>query len=254
MSARSMSNVALRWAPRPREVRRRERFPARGTQRVVRLAAGLLSASWLLLSGALGSQAGADDRTPNGCSKPPEARRIPGPSSADPSAEEDCEDPDGLTRLAALPTRKPPTKPQREASETRFDTLIAKVALEHAVDPALVKAVIMAESGYNPNAVSKRGAKGLMQLMPRTAKALGVENCLDPEQNILGGVKYLRQLLDTFEGNVTLALAAYNAGRWTVKKHRGVPPFPATRHYIKKVLKYYDRFKASMPEPDPDRA
>jgi soluble lytic murein transglycosylase-like protein len=100
----------------------------------------------------------------------------------------------------------------------------------------------MAESGYNPRAISKKGAKGLMQLMPGTAQALGVENIFNPEENISGGVRYFKQLVNKF-GDVKLALAAYNAGSKKVRHYQGVPPFKATRHYIKKVFKYYQSYK-----------
>ena len=104
----------------------------------------------------------------------------------------------------------------------------------------------MAESRYNPLAISKMGAKGLMQLMPGTAKALGVEDAFNPEHNVNGGTKYLRQLLDQFEGDVKLALAAYNAGSKNVKNYKGIPPFKATRYFIKKVIGYYEYYKENL--------
>jgi soluble lytic murein transglycosylase-like protein len=124
-----------------------------------------------------------------------------------------------------------------------FRPIIIKVAGRYEVDPALVKAIIMAESGYNPRAVSKRGAKGLMQLMPNTAKALGVENIFDPEHNVNAGVKYFKGLLNRFGGDVELALAAYNAGSRKVRQYKGIPPFRSTKVYIKKVFKYYELYK-----------
>ena len=124
-----------------------------------------------------------------------------------------------------------------------FDPLIFQAAKLHQVDPALIKAVIMAESGYNPKALSKKGARGLMQLMPRTAKWLGVVDSFNPEHNINGGVRYLKQLLKQFDGDVELALAAYNAGSRNVRQYNGVPPFKATKFYITKVFKYYDIYK-----------
>jgi soluble lytic murein transglycosylase-like protein len=124
--------------------------------------------------------------------------------------------------------------------------MISSAADRYEVDPALIKAVIMAESAYNPKAVSKQGAKGLMQLMPRTARALGVKNAFNPAHNINGGVKYLRQLLDTFNDDAKLALAAYNAGTSKVKRHGGVPPIKATRNYVKRVFAYYHHYKAEM--------
>ena len=119
-----------------------------------------------------------------------------------------------------------------------FHGHILRASQEYEVDIALIRAIIMAESSNNPRAVSHRGAKGLMQLMPITAKSLGVEDAFDPAGNIDGGVRYFRQLLDRFNGDVKLALAAYNAGSRYVRKYGGVPPFKATRLYIKKVLKY----------------
>ena len=124
-----------------------------------------------------------------------------------------------------------------------YQSIIHKAANRHKVDPALVKAIIMAESSYNPKAISKRGAKGLMQLMPETAKALGVMDIFDPEHNIDGGVRYFKRLVKKFNGDVKLALAAYNAGSRIVKKYQGIPPFEATHFYIKKVFKYYEYFK-----------
>ena len=126
----------------------------------------------------------------------------------------------------------------------KFQVLIDQAAMRHAVDPDLVRAVIMAESGYNPNAVSFRGAEGLMQLMPRTAKAMGVKDAFNPEHNIDGGVRYLKKLLNRYDGNVDLALAAYNAGTRIVNKHRGVPPYKATHAYIRKVKEYFLFYKS----------
>ncbi|MFC1815410.1 lytic transglycosylase domain-containing protein [Thermodesulfobacteriota bacterium] len=130
--------------------------------------------------------------------------------------------------------------------EHLFHPIIIEVANRHEIDPALVKAIIMAESGYNPKAISKRGAKGLMQLMPKTAESLGVEDVFDPEHNINGGVKYFKQLVNLFNGDIKLALAAYNAGIRKVKKFQGIPPFKATRYFIKKVFKYYEYYQEQM--------
>jgi hypothetical protein len=126
-----------------------------------------------------------------------------------------------------------------------YESLINRYALEYGVDRSLVKAVIHAESGYNPNAVSRKGAKGLMQLMPKTAEHLKVADTFDPAQNIRGGVKYLRFLLDTCKGDETLALAAYNAGLSRVAQHNGVPPFAETRNYVEKVLTYRNSYKGN---------
>jgi soluble lytic murein transglycosylase-like protein len=129
-----------------------------------------------------------------------------------------------------------------------FWSIIQRAADRHDVDPVLVKAIIFAESGYNPKAISGRGAQGLMQLMPETASELGVEDCFDPEDNIHGGVKYFRLLLDKFDGDVILALAAYNAGSRKVRQYQGIPPFKRTQHYVRKVLEYYQLYKEQMAE------
>ncbi len=131
---------------------------------------------------------------------------------------------------------------QREEADS-LDEIIEQTARRYHVDPVLVKAVIMAESGYNPRAISKKGARGLMQLMPGTAESLGVENIFDPRENIDAGVRYLKLMITRFDGNTELALAAYNAGSRKVRMHRGVPPFQATRDYIAKVFQYYEHFK-----------
>ena len=133
--------------------------------------------------------------------------------------------------------------PHKEKPKFRFDHIVQRVADRYEVDPALVRAIIMAESSYNPKAVSKKGAEGLMQLMPKTAEYLGVEDTFDPEHNIDAGVRYFRKLLDQFNGNVKLALAAYNAGGSRVKKYKGIPPFKDTQYYVKKVFEYHQRFK-----------
>jgi len=127
-----------------------------------------------------------------------------------------------------------------------FEHIIHHAAATHQVDPDLIKAIIMAESRYNPKAVSKRGARGLMQLMPVTAKSLGVEDSFDPEDNINGGVMYFKKLLDRFDGNVEFALAAYNAGSRYVRKYGGVPPFQQTQTYIHKVFKYHRQYKQEL--------
>jgi len=126
-----------------------------------------------------------------------------------------------------------------------FDQIINSCSTEFGVERSLVKAVIHAESGYNPNAVSSKGAAGLMQLMPATAQDLKVANSFNPSDNIRGGVRYLRFLLDTFKGDVTLALAAYNAGLGNVAKHGGVPPYEETRNYVSKVLNYQKTYASN---------
>jgi hypothetical protein len=124
-----------------------------------------------------------------------------------------------------------------------FAPIIDALSTEYGVDRSLVKAVIHAESGYNPNAVSPKGAQGLMQLMPKTAQGLKVNNSFDPKENIRGGIRYLRFLLDTFKGDVSLALAAYNAGMSKVSQYGGVPPYRETRDYISRVLSYQKNYQ-----------
>jgi Transglycosylase SLT domain len=141
----------------------------------------------------------------------------------------------------------PPSVSGRKA-EHLYHMFIIQTASHYQIDPALIKAIIMAESGYNTKAVSKRGAKGLMQLMPETAQSLGVEDIFNPLQNITGGIQYFKQMVNRFNGDVKLALAAYNAGSRNVRNYNGVPPFKATHFYIKKVLKYYRIYKNQMGE------
>ncbi len=118
---------------------------------------------------------------------------------------------------------------------------IQKVSKEYKVDSKLIEAIIQVESGFDPKAISRAGAMGLMQLMPETAKDMGVRYPYDPLQNITGGTKYFRKMLKTFRGNTKLALAAYNAGPTAVKAYRGVPPYTETRNYVKKVLAAYNK-------------
>jgi soluble lytic murein transglycosylase-like protein len=124
-----------------------------------------------------------------------------------------------------------------------YEPIIDSLSTKYGVEKSLVKAVILAESGYNPNAVSPKGAAGLMQLMPETAKDLKVNNSFDPRENIRGGVRYLRFLLDTFKGDVSLALAAYNAGLAKVSKYGGIPPYAETQNYVSRVLSYQKTYQ-----------
>lgn len=122
----------------------------------------------------------------------------------------------------------------------RYMPYIEEMALKYDVEPELIQAVIATESCYDHKAVSRVGAKGLMQLMPATAAELGVNDLFDPRDNIAGGVRYLRQMLDTFNQDKRLALAAYNAGPNAVKKYGGVPPYKETRRYVKKIFSIYN--------------
>lgn len=127
-------------------------------------------------------------------------------------------------------------------SDGELEPVIARHSRAHRLHPALIRAVIKTESDFDPLAVSRTGAIGLMQLMPQTAMRLEVRDSYNPDENIGGGTKYLRQLLDRFNGNLPLALAAYNAGEQAVERYRGLPPIAETRQYVKKVLRYYRAF------------
>jgi hypothetical protein len=128
-----------------------------------------------------------------------------------------------------------------------YDDLILEHSASNDVSPALVKAMILVESGFNYRAVSPRGAQGLMQLMPKTGRSVGVEDPFDPAQNIAGGVKYLRKQIDRFGGNVDMAVAAYNAGPGAVLKYGGTPPYKETQFYVQHVTKLYDYFATERP-------
>ncbi|MBS1269845.1 MAG: Membrane-bound lytic murein transglycosylase C [Gammaproteobacteria bacterium] len=124
-----------------------------------------------------------------------------------------------------------------------YDNLINAAARRAGVDPLLIKSVVHAESAFNPNAVSRKGASGLMQLMPDTAKRYGVSRIFDPHENVMGGAHYLSDLLNRFDGNLELALAGYNAGEQTVIERGGIPPYDETRRYVKRVMRLYDQYE-----------
>ena len=128
----------------------------------------------------------------------------------------------------------------RTADSAAFDRDIAEAASRYAVPERLVRAIIRVESGFDHRAVSRRGARGLMQLMPETAAILGVRDCFNPRQNIDGGTRHLQAMLVTFRHDVRLAVAAYNAGEKPVRAFRGVPPYPETREYVAQVLHLYN--------------
>jgi soluble lytic murein transglycosylase-like protein len=161
-------------------------------------------------------------------------------------------DADGVVHFTNIPPGDPryrrlPRSPQRAAlvqvapARYDYDPLIGQAAQAHRLPPALVKAVIAAESDFDPRAVSRAGAQGLMQLMPTTAAVLGVADPLESTQNVHGGVSYLRSLLDRY-GDLTRALAAYNAGPEAVDRYGGVPPYRETRAYVDRVLTYYRHY------------
>lgn len=133
-------------------------------------------------------------------------------------------------------------KERKPSSKRHVDTYIKEASKRYGIDSHLIKAIMKVESDFNPRAVSKRGAKGLMQIMPENFDALNIQDPFDPRENIMGGTQYLKQLLNQF-GEVELALAAYNAGPTPVSRVNGIPPFRETEEYVKKVLNYYYRLK-----------
>jgi len=152
-------------------------------------------------------------------------------------------DPNGVVHFTNTPTGNQYRFYLKETSsgyngEEPISDVIARYAKAFNLEEALIKAVIKVESDYNPKAVSSRGAQGMMQLIPETARLMDVGDPFNPEENIRGGSRYLRKMLDEFGGNLELALAAYNAGPGSVRRHGGVPPFAETRQYIKRVKKY----------------
>lgn len=151
-------------------------------------------------------------------------------------------DADGIpfAQAGSAPSAPAPVPPEEIAR------LVNANAETWNVDPALIKAIIANESGFNANATSSAGAQGLMQLMPGTAQGLGVSDAYDPAQNVWGGTRYIRGLLDRFGGNVQLAVAAYNAGPGAVDRYGGIPPYAETRNYVQNVLSSFEKYKSQL--------
>lgn len=168
-------------------------------------------------------------------------------------------DADGVVHFTNTPTTKGYTlflkekRGDRGQARTRrfkpgpdvYDNIILKAATAFGVDHALIKAVIHAESGFNPNAVSGKGARGLMQIMPRNDASLNISNPFDPSQNIMGGTRYLKRMLIRYNEKLALALAAYNAGPSAVDKYKKIPPYEETRTYVQRVMSLYSRYQRS---------
>lgn len=160
-------------------------------------------------------------------------------------------DSDGVVSFTNTPTstdyklyiKEKPIKLQRVYSTKKYDHLILKAEQKFGVDFSLIKAVIKVESGFNPKAVSKKGAKGLMQIMPMNYKSLSISDPFDPEENIMGGTKYLNKMLQRYKKKLPMALAAYNAGPQAVDRYRQIPPYKETQNYVKKVMQLYSQYK-----------
>ena len=169
---------------------------------------------------------------------------------------------------AAAPARsrneaRPAAGAPRQGADRSVDEIIDGAAQKHAVDPHLVRAIVKVESNFNPEAISRKGAMGLMQLIPPTARRFGVSDIFDPQENVDAGVRYLKYLLGLYNGNLRLSLAAYNAGEKAVDRHSGIPPYPETRQYVNKISSLYgsgyivNPFGLSLAsrarQPQPDR-
>jgi soluble lytic murein transglycosylase len=147
-------------------------------------------------------------------------------------------------RLYIGNSRKPRFKGPR--NNQRFDGIIQDAARRYGVDFSLIKAIIRAESSFDPLAISRKGARGLMQIMPQNFKSLDIRDPFNPQQNIMGGARYFRSLLDRYQGQLGLTLAAYNAGPTAVDRYRRIPPYAETQHYVEKVLRFYEQYKDNI--------
>ena len=163
-----------------------------------------------------------------------------------------CIDSQGVMHFTNTPTstqyrvyikEKPKRSVGRLQDMDRYDDIIAEAERRHGVDAPLIKAMVRAESAFDPKAVSHKGALGLMQIMPKNLKRLQVKDPYNPWDNIMGGTRYLKQMLGRFEGQLPLALAAYNAGPKAVEQYRGIPPYDETQNYVRKVMRFYAGFK-----------
>ena len=158
---------------------------------------------------------------------------------------------DEIVRFEVEDLLPPPISSPHPA--TTLNEMVSAASGRNKIDPDLIMILIGAESAYDTNAVSRKGAKGLMQLMPQTASRLGVENPTDPVSNIEGGTRYLRELLDRYDNDLVRALAAYNAGPKRVEQYRGVPPFPETQSYVAKIIGEFHRKKLAQERPRRDQ-
>lgn len=150
---------------------------------------------------------------------------------------------------ACRPAPPPPVIADASPDRSRVASWVEEIAPRYAVDPALILAVVQAESGFNPAALSPKNAQGLMQLIPATAERFGVKEPWDPRENLRGGIAYLHWLLRHFAGNVAWTLAAYNAGERTVEQYQGIPPYPETQEYVKRILASYPKTVHPVPPP-----
>lgn len=160
-------------------------------------------------------------------------------------------DPDGVMHFTNTPsspnyrvyirTHKP--RFYRPPNVNKYDRIIQEASRRHGVDFCLVKAIIQAESSFNPRAVSKKGARGLMQIMPENFATLNIKDPFDPLQNIMGGTRYFRALYDRYDGKLALSLSAYNAGPTIVDRYQRIPPYPETERYVDKVMRFYRHYK-----------